>query len=450
MRRIVLGSLLATLIAPIWLASEAQNSAAVPVVLISIDGMKPDYVLEADKHGLKIPNLRRLVAEGAHASGVTGVLPTVTYPSHTTMVTGVAPARHGIIANSPFDPYTKNLNGWYWYAEDIKVPTLWDACARAGMTTANVDWPVTVGANITFNIVEYWRAENAEDRKVIRALSTPGLLAEAESALGPYTDGNDYSITGDVRRAAFNVFILERKKPRFHLSYFGSLDEEEHKTGPYSAQTFAVLEKLDEVIGQVRAAAERIGGGRAIICVVSDHGFKLTDKEVNLNSALREAGLIELNEQGKVKSWRAFAWYGGGSAGIMLRDEADNEARKTAADVLNRLGGDVSSGVAKVVDRAGARAMGGFPDAAFVVALRPGFRLGSKLQGPVASAVRPAGTHGYAPDVAEMNSSFFIAGPGIAAGRDLGQIDMRDIAPTLAALIGVGLPSADGRSLTLR
>ena len=94
--------------------------------------------------------------------------------------------------------------------------------------------------------------------------------------------------------------------------------------------------------------------------------------------------------------------------------------------------------------------MGGFPDAAFIVALKPGFRLGSKLQGPVTLAVRPAGTHGYAPDVAEMNSVFFIAGPGIAPARDLGQIDMRDIAPTLAAILRVPLPSAEGRSLTLR
>lgn len=450
MRRIAFASLLLTLIAPMWLPSEAQNSAAVPVVLISIDGLKPDYVLEADKHGLKIPNLRRLVAEGAHASGVTGVLPTITYPSHTTMVTGVAPARHGIIANSPFDPFSKNLNGWYWYAEDIRVPTLWDVCAKAGLTTGSVDWPVTVGANITFNIAQYWRADNAEDRKVIRALSTPGLLGEAEGTLGPYTDGNDYSLSGDARRAAFNVYVLERKKPRFHLSYFGSLDDEEHRSGPYSAQTFAVLEQLDSVIGQLRRAAEKIGGGRAIICIVSDHGFKLTDKEVNLNSALREAGLIELNEQGKVKTWRAFAWYGGGSAGIMLRDEADNEARKMAGDVLNRLASDPSSGVAKVVDRAAARPMGGFPDAAFVVALLPGFRLGSKLQGPLTTAVRPGGTHGYAPDVAEMNSSFFIAGPGIGAGRKLGQIDMRDIAPTLAALLGVPLTSSEGRKLILR
>ena len=449
MRRIVIAGLMLTLIVPLWFAAEAQNRS-VPIVLISIDGLKPDYVLEADKHGLKIPNLRRLAAEGAHASGVTGVLPTVTYPSHTTMVTGVAPAKHGIVANSPFDPFSRNMGGWYWYAEDLKVPTLWDACAKARLVISSVDWPVTVGANISFNIVQYWRAENAEDRKLIRALSTPGLFNEAETALGPYTDGNDYSSAGDVRRAAFNVYLLEKKKARLHLSYFGSLDEEQHRSGPYSAQTFAVLEKLDTVIGQLRAAAEKAGGGRAIICVVSDHGFKLTDKEVNVNSALRQAGLIELNEQGRVKSWRAFAWYGGGSAGIMLQDDKDDVARNIAADVLNRLARDASSGVAKVSDRASARALGGFPDAAFVVALRSGYRLGSKLQGPVTAAVRPAGTHGYAPDVPEMSSSFFIAGPGIAAGRDLGQIDMRDIAPTLASLLGVPLPSAEGRKLTLR
>jgi predicted AlkP superfamily pyrophosphatase or phosphodiesterase len=438
-----------TFIAPVWFAADAQNQA-VPIVLISIDGLKPDYVLDADKHGLKIPNLRRLAAEGAHASGVTGVLPTVTYPSHTTIVTGVAPAKHGIIANSPFDPFSRNMGGWYWYAEDLKVPTLWDACAKARLITSSVDWPVTVGANITFNIVQYWRAQNDEDRKLIRALSTPGLFNEAETALGAYTDGNDYSSAGDARRAAFNVYLLEKKKPRFHLSYFGSLDEEQHRSGPYSAQTFAVLEKLDAVIGQLRAGAEKAGGGRAIICVVSDHGFKLTDKEVNVNSALREAGLIELNEQGRVKSWRAFAWYGGGSAGVMLRDDNDDAARRIAADVLNRLANDASSGVAKVTDRASSRVLGGFPEAAFVVALRSGYRLGSKLQGPVTAPVNASGTHGYAPDVPEMSSSFFIAGPGIAAGRDLGQIDMRDIAPTLAALLGVPLLSAEGRNLRLR
>ena len=450
MKKTIVAILLLMLIAPAWFASQARRPAAVPVVLISIDGLKPDYVFEADKHGLKIPNLRRLLAEGAHASGVTGVLPTVTYPSHTTMVTGVAPAKHGIIANSPFDPFSKNMGGWYWYAEDIKVPTLWDSAAKAGLTTTSVDWPATVGANITFNIAQYWRADNAEDRKIIRALSTPGLLVEAERAIGPYTDGNDYSIAGDERRAAFNVYVLDKKRPRFHLSYFGSLDDEEHRSGPFSAQTFAVLERLDGIIGQVRAAAEKIGGGRAIVCVVSDHGFALSDKEVNLNAALHDAGLIELNEQGKVKTWRAFAWYGGGCAGIMLRDQSDNEARKKAGEAMRRLANDSSSGVTSVIDQTSSQRVSGFPEAAFVVAVRPPYRLGNKLQGPVTTQARPSGTHGYMPDVRDMDSSFFIAGPGIGAGRDLGQIDMRDIAPTLAALLGVPLSSAEGHRLTIR
>ena len=99
---------------------------AEPVLLISIDGLRPGDVLEADKRGLSIPNLRRFVKEGAHATGVTGVLPTLTYPSHTTLMTGVSPAKHGIVANNSFDPMGMNQGGWYWYAQDVKTPMLWD------------------------------------------------------------------------------------------------------------------------------------------------------------------------------------------------------------------------------------------------------------------------------------------------------------------------------------
>ncbi len=81
-------------------------------------------------HGLKVPNLRAFMADGAYAQGVRGVLPTLTYPSHTTLLTGASPAKHGIVDNTTFDPLLRNQRGWYWYAEDIKVPTLWDAAAR--------------------------------------------------------------------------------------------------------------------------------------------------------------------------------------------------------------------------------------------------------------------------------------------------------------------------------
>ncbi|HUR56689.1 MAG TPA: alkaline phosphatase family protein, partial [Opitutaceae bacterium] len=98
------------------LAQAADSPRA--VLLVSIDGLRPDYVLEADKHGLKLPNLRGLAREGSFARGVRGVLPTATYPSHTAIITGAAPARHGIVANHPFAHVVKDLDVWYYYAED--------------------------------------------------------------------------------------------------------------------------------------------------------------------------------------------------------------------------------------------------------------------------------------------------------------------------------------------
>src|SRR5262245_2184629 len=101
------------------LASITANASS--VLLISIDGLHPAYVTQADRHALKIPTLRRFMSDGTFATGVIGVTPTVTYPSHTTLVTGVAPSAHGIASNTTFDPLGRNRDGWYWYAEDIKV-----------------------------------------------------------------------------------------------------------------------------------------------------------------------------------------------------------------------------------------------------------------------------------------------------------------------------------------
>src|SRR5271154_1699615 len=166
------------LVAVLLLAANtrAQKQAPPLLVMISVDGMRPDYITEADAHGAKVPNLRHFLKEGAYAEGVVGVVPPVTYPSHTTLVTGVWPAKHGILANTTFDPLRQNEEGWYWYADDIRVPTLWDVAAAAGRTTASIQWPVTVGAHITWNIPEYWRANTPDDAKLLRSLSTPGLL----------------------------------------------------------------------------------------------------------------------------------------------------------------------------------------------------------------------------------------------------------------------------------
>lgn len=425
------------------LVAGGAQERGVPVVLISVDGLKPDYILEADQHHLKVPNFRRMLAEGAYAGAVTGVLPTNTYPSHTTMVTGVSPSRHGILNNSSFDPFGKNQGGWMWYAEDIKALTLWDAVGRAGGVTSSVDWPVTVGAPITHNIAQIWRATTDDDRKLLRALSTPGLLTDAERTLGSYPAGYLYTIDADTRRAAFNAWMIARKKPRFHTAYFSVLDEVEHEHGPYTREAFETIEAIDGMIGTVWQAAMRTDP-RTVLCVVSDHGFARYDRAVHINTVLRDAGLIELDGQGKLKSWRAIAW---GSGAVMLNNPNDTGARAAAFAALQRLAADPANGVAQIIDGAEARNMGGFPGAAFVVFVKPGWSIGGALDGPVLRPTKAGGTHGLWRNFPDMDASFFIAGPGIPHRKVADRIDMRDIAPTLAHLLGVSLPGAEGKNL---
>src|SRR5579863_3841410 len=425
----------------------AQEQAPPLLVMISVDGMRPDYITEADAHGAKIPNLRRFMKEGTYAEGVVGVVPTVTYPSHTTLITGVWPAKHGVFANTTFDPLRQNQEGWYWYTEDIRVPTLWDAAAAAGRTTASIQWPVTVGAHITWDIPEFWRASTPDDAKLLRAVSTRGLLEEAKTELGEYRGGIDTSAAGDESRGRFTEWILEKKHPALLTLHLSALDHIEHETGPFSPECIAVLETLDATIGRIRATGERLAPGRAYIAVVSDHGFVRTDAQLNLFPLFRDAKLVTLNEKGKIIEWKAMPWVTGGSAAIILKDPSDTATISQVRELLEKVASDPANGVDRILEADELHRRGGYPPASFFVGLKPGWRTGSTADGPVLSKIKPGGTHGAMPDLPELHASFFLVGPGVPAGKSLGTIDMRDVAPTLAHEVGLALPSADGKVL---
>ncbi len=405
------------------------------VVLLSIDGLRPDYVLEADHHNLRIPNLRKMVKDGVWATGVTGVLPTVTYPSHTTLLTGVAPARHGIISNTTFDPLRKNMTGWYWYADDIRSLTLWEAVARSGGDVLSVHWPVSVGAPVRWNLVQYWRAGTADDRKLVRALATPGVVDEVEQATGPYADGIDESLAGDCQRTAAAVWLLKNKQPRFATIYLTALDHSQHAHGPFSKDAIETLEGIDELVGKIRQAA----GGDAAFCIVSDHGFLPIRKVIHVNAALARAGLIKTKPDGTVDDWDASSWVSGGTAAVMTRTP---EAAEKAHAALKSV-----EGIRRVVEGTELKAMNGYPGAAFVLAAARGYAFGDEVAGEVIRDSSSQGTHGYTPDERDMDASFFLAGPQVHGKGKLGQIDMRDVAPTLAALLGVTLPQAEGKNV---
>lgn len=417
------------------------------LVIISIDGLRPDYITDAEAHGVKARNLRRFLTEGTYADGVQGVVPTVTYPSHTTLVTGVWPAKHGILANTTFDPLQKNAQGWYWYTEDIRVPTLWDAAAQAGRTTASIQWPVTVGAHITWNIPEFWRASTADDAKLLRAVATPGLLEEAQATLGEYSGGIDTSSKGDQVRGRYAEWILEKKHPALLTLHLAALDHIEHETGPFSTESVAILEELDAIIGRIRETAERLAAGRVFLAVVSDHGFAKTDAQLNLFAAFRDAKLFTVGAKNKITDWKAMPWITGGSAAIVLQDPKDEATLRQVRELLGKLAANSANGVDRVLEADELHTRGGYPPASFFVSLKPGWRTGHELDEPVLSKIKLGGAHGELPDLPDLRASFFLIGPGVPAGRDLGLIDMRDVAPTLAHLAGLSLPSADGKNL---
>jgi predicted AlkP superfamily pyrophosphatase or phosphodiesterase len=434
----------------LFLGASLQGQDKTPaLVMVSVDGMKPEYVTHAEEHGAKVPNLRRMMKEGTYAEGVQGVVPTVTYPSHTTLVTGVWPAKHGIYANSLFDPLDKGKQAWYWYAEDLKVPALWDVAREAGRTTASVQWPVTVGAKITWDIPEVWRAGDENDAKLIRAVSTPGLLEEIKKDLGEYRGGIDAAAEADEVRARYAEWILVKKQPSLLLLHLLALDHIEHETGPFSPEGIAILERLDAAIGKLRATAERAYSGGVIFAVVSDHGFVKVEKQINFGPAFVQAGLIKMamDAGNKPVDWKAFPWVTGGSAAIVLQDPKDRVVMAQVREVLAKLASDPANGIDRVLEADDLHARGGYPAASFFVGLKPGWKSGTSLTGTIVQNIKVGGTHGALNDLPELRSSFFVVGPGVAAGKDLGVIDMRSIAPTLAGLVGLLMKSADGKNL---
>ncbi|NWK97173.1 alkaline phosphatase family protein [Sphingobium lactosutens] len=425
---------------------------AEPVLLISIDGLRPGDVLEADKRGLSIPHLRRFLKDGAHASGVTGVLPTLTYPSHTTLMTGAAPARHGIVANNSFDPTGINQGGWYWYAQDVKVPMLWEAASKAGLSTGNIHWPVSVAAKgVTWNLPQIWRTGHADDAKLLDALATPGLKAELEAKVGhPYAMGIDESLPGDQLRGRFATALIAAHKPDFLTVYLTALDHEQHEKGPDTPEAKAVLEKIDAIIGDL-VAAEAKAHPDAVIALVSDHGFEATHTALNLYRPFIDAGLITLGKDGKVASWLAMPWIAGGSAAIMLARPDDQMLAARVKKLLDQLAANPANGIARVADRTEVAAIGGNPQASFAINLKPGF-VTDIFRGPAAPIVAPSpvrGMHGYFPGPAHLQSTLLLMGKGVAPGKDLGQIDMRAIAPTLARVMGAELPDAEKPAIDL-
>jgi predicted AlkP superfamily pyrophosphatase or phosphodiesterase len=432
-------ALAAVLSAVPTLPSVAQNHAPL-LVVISVDGMKPEYVTKAAQHGLKVPVLGGFLTHGTYAEGVIGVLPTVTYPSHTTIMTGVWPAEHGVVDNTLFDPLREHPEQWYWDFADIKVPTLYTAAAAAGIKTANVSWPVTIGAPIDYNIAEGTQSERT-DTPSASPFHPADILDQID--VHPAETG----FPDDATKTRESIAILKKFHPGLMLVHLAELDHQEHEHSPFSPEANRTIEATDRLVGEIEQAAFEVDPNARIV-VVSDHGFLRVDHRVNLNVVLATAGLIELGPQKpgtkgpSVVSWQAEAWAAGGSNAIMLAHPEDQAEVAKVRAVLQQAKSDPANGIETILEHDEVVKRGGFPMASFLVDYKDGYDPGGAFMGKIVEDAPSTGMHGYLPSRPAMRSAFMIRGSDIAQGKDLGVVDMRQIAPTLAILLDIKLPTA--------
>lgn len=382
-----------------------------PVLVISVDGMDQRYLTDCDKLGLKIPNFRKLMREGQWSAGVVGVVPTVTWPSHTTLITGVEPAAHGILANTR---PASDGGGRYWSVDFLKVRSLLDAAHKAGLKTASIHWPVTVGAASDFNLPEYWEKGAVDLRAVSSKASPPDLVSRINAIFPSFRQ----EWMNDRTRALAARYLLLREHPDLLLLHFGDHDSEAHANGPFSPEALAVLEYTDEIVG---AVLQDLPPNYAVV-IVSDHGFERLEREVNLGVAAAQRG---------VKGLRP-VW------GVVVADGA--EAAKLLADFRQ----DPQYGIGREVPKEEIlRFSPDLVNAAAVFEPAPGVWFGAATSGDLLSKVSEAGRHGHWPT--RYRAAYIAWGPGIEAER-IPEISIKDVAGRIAELLGIPFEAGVARS----
>lgn len=420
----------------------AARAPAEHVVLVSVDGLRPEFYLDPR---WPAPNLREMAREGAHAEHVTSVFPTVTYPAHTTMITGALPARHGIHYNTPFEPEGQT-GRWYWEEETVRVPTLWDAVREAGGRTASVGWPVSLGAPVDRLLPEIWPLDPEADpiEPIRRGARPPGLVEELErEATGRLTARNftiDH-LTRDDRAGAAAAYLFERYRPALLTLHLIETDHFQHLEGREGPTVPRAVAAADRAIGQVREAVERAGLlERTAFVITGDHGFVDVHTLLAPNAWLAEAGFLEdTRDRG---DWRAAFHTAGGSAFLHLREPGDRAATEATRRALEALPAPVRR-LFRVVERDELDRLGVDPAAALALSAAPGVAFSARADPPAIEG-REGATHGHHPELPEMHTGLVAWGAGVRPGAVSPRMGLVDVAPLVAALLGLELEAPDG------
>jgi arylsulfatase A-like enzyme len=406
------------------------------LVIVTIDGLRPEFYLDP---AYRAPALRELLGRGSHARAAEPVFPSVTYPDHATIVTGVRPAAHGVPFNQVFET-TGQRGRWYEEAADLRAPPLWEWARAAGLTTAAVSWPSTLGARIDLLVPERDYHARADALEALRAATTPGLFERTRVA--PRAEMFRDVTQWDTFLASTAAALVREGRPRLLLLHLVQTDHFQHREGRDGAGVKKAVARIDGHVSDVLAALRDAGlTARTTVIVTGDHGFQDVEHLVLPNETLARAGLRGCPRAGE--GWRATVHVSGGSGAVFVSPPGDAETARDAETALRA----AAEGRYAIVGRAALDELGAMPGAAFALEAAPGWAIaGSCGRGLTASG--SGGTHGYLPSRSTMATGFIAAGAGVRAGVALDRIRLVDVAPTAARLLGIRTPVVEGRVLT--
>jgi predicted AlkP superfamily pyrophosphatase or phosphodiesterase len=417
------------------------------VVLISIDGLADFHLENLD---LKLPNIHELIASGVWANHSTTVFPSVTHPSHTSLITGVTPRLHGVVGNR-----VRNRKTGEAYhitnkprLESVQVRTLFDWAKEKNLSTAAFFWPETKDdPSIDFNIAEVFNSRGSAEINVV----SPELIKELQDAGIPielyfewYPD--DYLRTaGDIILAQSAAYAIRHYKPALLAIHILATDVMQHAYGADDYMSHNSLTVADYCVGIIRDAIEQAGiSDQTAIMVTGDHGFVTIEYDTNLKPVFEPLGnKVRLHPQG----WTLFV-----ETTDAFSPEADGPRLARALDEAQKI-----DGVARVLSS------NQFPElglptyeesplipGSYLVLADVDTHLRASPTQPLGKVRKPQPYHGhgYLPEHPSMHVGFVAAGSDIRSGVRIDPIRSIDVAPTIAFLLGLKAEGVEGRILT--
>ncbi|MGI6239639.1 MAG: alkaline phosphatase family protein [Christensenellales bacterium] len=421
------------------------------LIVISADAM-----VDADLDILsKLPNTRALLERASIVRRVRTIYPTVTYPAHTSMMTGVYPNRHGVISNEDLTVGAPE-QPWCWFNRSSKVKDIFHAAKAAGLTTAGVFWPVTGGhAAIDHLIAEYWPQHEGDT--LIDAFRRAGSSEDViEKIIRPNIQGAQMRMhpDSDAMGARFAVDMIREYQPDLLMFHPANIDGMRHRYGLFNEHVTAALEDTDRWLGDIVRATQDAGVyERTNFVLMSDHGQMNIERVIHLNVILADHGLIRVDDHGNVTSWDAFMHSAGMCNLVFLRPGADDALRARLHELLVHLKDEGIYGVSEVFTRAEIasreRLDGDFD---FVLETDGYTSFGQRVVRPLVSTFDQSdyryghATHGYLPDKGPQ-PVFIAAGPAIKPGIEIDRRPIVDMPCTMARMLGFALPDADGTAI---